>query len=224
MDSDRHETHLNLVQVQWRREQALPHRQFPDPPYGFLQALDVLPGDLIDCIKDITELQFTVQSTKDQLAQRVLLSNMQASVESRLATCASDSPSAITQCCSLALLIISFFSFTDTWGNALIPCRLSDKLRAALQDSITSSEWSDHRSLQMWCFLVGSIVSPLNEGYVESLCQRWNELSEMVRELGVASSKSITSAFQDFFYIESLMNERLNVPAWAKLEKEISQI
>lgn len=219
MDTNRHETHLNLVQVRWQREEALPQRLFPDPPDGFLRLLNILPKDLVDCVMDITQLQSTVQSAKDPMAKRILLSNMQASIESRLATCASDSSSAIPRCCSLALLIVCFFSFTDTWGDALIPCRLSDMICVALQESITSLDWSGHRNLQMWCFLVGVTVVPLNDGYVQFLSQRWNELSQSVHDLGVASSESTTSALQDFYYVESLMSQRMGVPAWAQLEK-----
>jgi hypothetical protein len=64
----------------------------------------------------------------------------------------------------------------------------------------------------------------VNQGFVENLDQNWASLSAHFRKhcLELAendfSHRSVESAMNDFIYWGHLLQQRLTVPAWSKLE------
>jgi hypothetical protein len=195
-------------------------------PQGFLQHQEVLPDELLNCLEDIAELQAAVLEMRKSTIDRIALSNMQASIESRLAfeDSACKKMGVVAECCRVAALITCFLSFTDTWANALIPCRLSDILQTRLRTSIASPIWAGRRNLQIWIVLVGSYATVLNNGFVDDLHRKWTELSALFHAPSSGhppegfNAVCIESATQDFMYCSHLLERRLSVPAWAALE------
>lgn len=203
----------------WRRETR------PNPlsslPKGFLEHHDALSEEILYCIEDIVELQATIQNMTKSSVDRLQLSNMQASIESRLAfeaqACSDFNP--IAGCCCIAALITCFLSFTQTWANPLIPCRLSKLLRERLKQSLHSLIWSKRRNLQIWLALVGSYASLLDNGQVDRLQESWNKL--VIQVLGLRSERSVEqwlcesdmkSAQEDFIYCnESMQSSWQNI-------------
>jgi hypothetical protein len=173
------------------------------------------------CIEDVMELQAKILEMKDPSINPLELSNMQASIESRLAfeegNCNELGP--IAECCRIALLFICFLSFTETWTNSLVPCRLSDILRLCLSKSIEDPIWSKRRNIQTWFLFIGSCVTVLNVGYVENLSQKWTGLLNVFRtcysELIQDELNAIfQSAKQDFIYYNHLLPQRFSVTVW----------
>jgi hypothetical protein len=171
------------------------------------------------------ELQAKILKLKEPLINPLELSNMQASIESRLAfeegNCKELGP--IAECCRIALLIICFLSFTETWANSLIPCRLSDILRLCLSKSIEDPIWSKRRNIQTWFLFIGSSVTVLNVGYVENLSQKWTGLLNLFRtcysELTTDELNAIfRSAKQDFIYCDRLLPQQFSVSVWSEFE------
>lgn len=219
---------MTIPQVQWRRQvQPLPLSTLL--PKGFIRHQKVLPIEVLDCIQDIIELQETLSNMKSTSSiDRLHLSNMQASIESRLASeetrCKNMSP--VAECCRIAALILCFLSFAETWANPLIPCRLSDQLRVTLHESITDVAWVDRRDLQRWVVLVGSYTTSLNRGMVADLDSDWLALAGQLRTHGPMSfegelkSHSVDSVLHEFVYCDGMVQERLNIPAWLVQEVE----
>jgi hypothetical protein len=219
-NSKRHDINSTLGKVQWMRQ--LRPRAFSMPPKGFIQHQEVLPQELLSCIEDILELQSAIFLMKKSSINRIAISNMLADIESRLASESNTGP--VAECCRIAALITCFLSFTDTWANALIPCRLSDLLRMHLHDSIENPAWCKRKNLQLWFILVGSSATVLNNGCVENLERKWTDLSIDLQAHSSRSSQDefnaacVGSALTDFIYCDYLLQQRLIVPAWSSLE------
>jgi hypothetical protein len=223
INSERHETHTAFPQIQWRR-QIQPHT-LSTLPNGFDQHREVLPQELLSCVEDILQLQATSSKT-NKSSYSYELSNMQASIESRLAfaqqVCKQAGP--VAECCRIAIFITCFLSFTETWANPLIPCRLSDLLLTGLNDSLSSPVWINRRNLQVWLILTGSCATLLNNGCVENLEVKWADLSRLFPTScsnlspDEISAAWVESALQDFIYSEYLLQRRLSIPAWSALE------
>lgn len=227
IQSDRCDTHLILPSFQWRREiQPQVHLSLP---LGFAEHQEELSQTVRYCIQDILELQATVLEMKNTSIDRLRLSNMQASIESRLAfeeeACQTLGP--VAECCRIALLITCYLSFTETWINPLIPCKLSALLWMRLHDAVDSSVWSQRRDLQTWLLLVGSYVTILNNGYVNGLAQKWDDLLTQVSHHFLPGQPLKTnrghlhSALTGFIYTERLLNQRHSVRSWAHLESRL---
>lgn len=219
--SERSKFEFTCTQILWRRQ------IFPCAsvllPRGFVQHQDMITNEVLDCIQDIAELQHTVQMMKQSSIDRMELSNMQASIESRLASqeasCEALGP--VAECCRIAALITCFISFIETWSNPLVPCRLSDMLRVRLHESISDTAWLERRNLQLWLFLTGSYVTVLNSGFVDDLPQKWSALLAVLGIELVQSHYNATnmrSALDDFVYCNNLLQRRFEVTAWLDLE------
>lgn len=190
----------------------------------------MLPDELLDCFQDIVELQATAsKKSRDSPINHEELSNMQASIESRLAPKPGVCKRAdlIADCCRIAGLITCFLSFTDIWANALIPCRLSDLLRVRLQDSITDLDWIGRRDLQLWLLFTGSTVTTLGNGHMDGLDREWNDLLDSFHMQFTRLPRSeinkshVESALNDFIYCDVLVERRSRIPAWSALEQSI---
>jgi len=213
---------LASLQVRWRREGQQGHRTTPK---GFLEHQDVIPQDMLDCIEDIVELQEILLNNSDRPVDFFKVDNMQASIESRLASQgpAANALSPIAECCRLAAFMTCFLTCTETWGNALVPCKLSDKLHGLLYNSLESPVWVHHRALQIWLLLVGSCTASLDRGHVEGLRGKWNEtLARFTRysfslpELEM--NDALTSALEDFIYCGDWLRKRQEQREWFALE------
>jgi hypothetical protein len=223
-NSERDKSLAVLEKVLWRRQ--VQPRTPSILPKGFIKHQDLLPRELLCCIEDIVELQTTIQEMKKSSIDRTKISNMLADVESRLASEAQscqDSGS-VAECCRIAAFITCFLSFTETWANALIPCRLSDLLQKRLSESIENPIWSKRRNLQLWCILTGACVTFLNTGYLEGLEQDWINLSFGLRTHFLQhpeeefDASDFDSALKDFIYSNCLLQQRMTVIAWSSLE------
>lgn len=223
IDSERRAPHLAPPEVRWRREHGSGSRTIPK---GFLQHRHVIPGHLLDCFEDIMELQATFLSKDLCPINFFHVDNMQASIESRLAyqgsACKALGP--ITECCRLAAYLTCFLSFTETWNNLLIPCRLSDRLRALLDNSLEHSAWAQHRALQTWLLLVGSRTATMDRGYVKGLKGRWSELLKRFTKYCSNLPKSemnnevLNSALEDFIYCDAWLRTPREIREWFDLE------
>ncbi|KAK5070682.1 hypothetical protein LTR24_010618 [Lithohypha guttulata] len=210
-------------QVQWRREG---HRGHRTTPKGFLVHRDVLPHGLLDCIEDIVELQEILLNNSDRPVDFFKVDNMQASVESRLASQGpvANAQSPIAECCRLAAFMVCFLTCTETWNNVLVPCKLSDKLQGLVFNSLEDPVWVQHRALQIWLLLVGSCTASLDRGHVEGMKKKWNEtLARFTRylfkfpELDM-NNEALTSALEDFIYCRDWLRKRQEVREWFVLE------
>ena len=223
IDSEQRDLHLAPLEVRWRRERGPGPRTIPR---GFLQHRDVVPDHLLDCFEDIVELQAAFLNSDVRPINFFNVDNMQASIESRLAyqgsTCKALGP--IAECCRLAAYLTCFLSYTETWDNLLIPCRLSDRLRALLDYSLEQSAWVQHRALQAWLLLVGSCTATMDRGYVEGLKERWNELLKRFTKYCSNLPKSemntgiLTSALEAFIYCNDWLRKRRDIRGWLDLE------
>jgi hypothetical protein len=224
--SKRYESYSNLPQVRWPREE-LPYFP-PRLPKGLTKHREVLPTELLNCIEDIMTLQATVSRMRTTALNRLELSNMQASIESRLASgehaCQTLGP--VAECCRLAALIVCFMSFTDTWANALVPCRLAAMLQICVDDSLKSSDWSQRRTLQVWILLVGSCVTLVDNSHVDGLTQKWHEslvrfvgyYEELMQDECNLDSADVQSLLEDYVYCDRLVQQRLSIRGWPELE------
>ena len=213
---------MSLPRVHWRRSI---YPQLPTTlPVGFLKHRGILSTELLECLEDILELQFTVGSMRKSTFDRLHLSNMQASIESRLAFEKRACRNHVAECCRIAALMTCFLSFTKTWANALVPCRLSDQLRKLLHSSMESPIWSRRRDLQIWLLLVGSSICITETAHVDDLQRKWRllldrfRLHSMVRIHEKPERSDLEGALSDFIYCESWMLQRNQVPGWSELE------
>lgn len=223
IDSKRRVPHLAPPDVRWRRKHGSGPRTIPR---GFLHHRDVIPGHLLDCFEDIMELQATCLSNDLRPINFFNVDNMQASIESRLAcegsACRALGP--IAECCRLAAYLTCFLSFTETWNNLLIPCKISDKFRVLLDNSLEQSTWAQHRALQVWLLLVGSCTATMDRGYVKGLKARWNELLKRFTKYCSNLPKSemnnevLVSALEDFIYCGDWLRKRREMREWFVLE------
>ena len=96
-----------------------------------------------------------------------------------------------------------------------------------MDDSMSSSAWSQRRDLQLWLLLTGSCVTAVDDGTVNGLTQKWDVLIRRVHvsylelpqnELGQIS---IASVMEDFVYCHHLLPKQWKLPAWADLETSL---
>ncbi|KAK5949527.1 hypothetical protein OHC33_009520 [Knufia fluminis] len=222
-DSKHFTPRLAPLPVQWRREGPQGHRRTPK---GFLEHRDVISHGLLDCIEDIVELQEIILSNSDRAVDFFKVDNMQASIESRLAyQCPTANALSLTaECCRLAAFITCFLSFTETWDNVLVPCKLSDKLHVLLYNSLEDPVWVQHRALQIWLLLVGSCTASLDHGHVEGLKGKWDETLDRFTKYSVKllepdmNKEALISALQDFIYCGDWLRKRQEVRGWVVLE------
>ena len=129
------------------------------------------------------EMQQTPRYMRDEIDDVLVIDNMLASIESRLSITVDDrvSQGNAVERVRLAVLITCFLSSNEVWKNSLIPCRLSKLLVNCLSDSIDSPEWQFRRDLQVWCILVGSVVTTIQPCVVEGLSLAWEVLLKSLR-------------------------------------------
>ena len=155
----------------WTRTTAGPANRLPQ---GFRKHQGLLPGSLTDCIIDCLELQATVMNPPGSVRERyITLDTKQANLESRLAsqTLICEAFSIIAAAVRVAVFIICYTTWMDTWNCPLIPTRLAEQLLKLLEPSLMLSDkesnyegeiWHNRRDIQLWALLVGAGVSKGN--------------------------------------------------------------
>ena len=167
---------------------------------------------------------------KSSWVDHEVLGNIQASIESRLASAGPVCQilDLLVECCRLAAVITCFFSFTDIWANALIPYRLSEMLWRKLNGSSASSAWKGRHNIQLWLRLTGSCVTILDQGHGDGLRQKWNALLgyflKYYSQLPQDQLEGIDfeRVLSDFIYCKNLVKKRNSIQAWAQLELALS--
>lgn len=213
--------------VRWRREQQ------PTPPCtlpkGFELHADVLPPVILDCVSDIVEMQALVASQEaggPLKFDRMLVDDMQASIESRLAWDLPECPTLdpVAECVRLASLLTCFLTFNQTWPHSLVPAQLGRKLRDGLLDSMYDTDWLARRDLQLWCFFVGLNAMASRPTICNDARASWAEPVRLFQEDFIAFRQHSEDdhwtdrALTDFIYCDKWLQDRKKVWEWRVLE------
>lgn len=248
LSTPRRMTHTVLPnQVQWLRI-----RGFLRPiPNGFVRHRAALPDNLLECIQDILELQTAATNCHEERVRKYTqLDTMQADIESRLAfqadACRGFGP--VATATRLAIFIVTYAAFTETWNSSYVPGRLAEQLLNILEPSLhqisgyESEEapdvWSSRRDLQLWLLFIGSSIAELDNGFAENIRHRygqalrlygqnvarafWVDKDPAAREKGLgATTRMMQSALHDFLYPKCWYEQRLGIMEWFELELQM---
>jgi hypothetical protein len=226
----RHMFHLDLPQqVSWQREERSQFRF--SLPVGFARYSHTLPGELLDCILDIIELQTTLFARNVPQASQTSkfheLDAMQASIESRLVSQihACRQYGIIAEACRLAVYMCCYCSWTETWNDMLIPCRLAEMLLDLLEPTILlypqqlTATWLHHVDILLWLLLVCSSVAMSERGDQLGLKSRQSCLISSVASLvdnlrdycGMNLRQALQDGLADFIYADVWLRQRLSI-------------
>jgi hypothetical protein len=113
------------------------------------------------------------------------LHNMQADIESRLSLCAEACrmQGEQTNAIRIAVFIICFSMWMETWNSTFIPGRLAQQLLDILEASLLEPDglaifgvapdpWRNCRDLQLWLLIVVTSIGELDGGFFEDLRPR----------------------------------------------------
>lgn len=211
-------------EVQWRREL---HPVASDLlPIGFVRISDLLEWCMLECVVDIVELQQLVAlpTIQDAVSTQILIDNMQASIESRLAWDHAEAPPLhpVVECVRLALLLTCFLTFNQRWPHSLIPSRLCQRLKGNLTATLNNPEWCARRDLQLWCMFVGS--SAMSSRSMLENFAAWEELLQRFKDSFSGSSQAsfgsdlLDRALEDYVYCGQWLSNRENVGHWWEFE------
>ncbi|KAL6903877.1 hypothetical protein GGI43DRAFT_432577 [Trichoderma evansii] len=225
VDSKRQMSHLDLPQrVSWQREG---HQQFWHLlPVGFARHKYTLPHELLACIVDIVELQATLFARNVPQRRRTSkfheLDAMQASIESRLAFQVQEcrQHGVVAEAIRLAVFMCCYCSWTETWNDSLIPCRLAEMLLDLLEPTILlypqqlTTTWLQHIDVLLWLLLVGCNVAMSEWGDQLGLKSRQSCLIKSVASLsdilcnyyGMNIRRRLQDGLTDFIYADLLEN------------------
>lgn len=202
ISSPRTLSHTSLpTRISWRRTLDL--------PAGFTRYTHLLPAPLQTCILDTLELQSTVahaNTTKTSArAKYDQLDTMQADIESRLSfltqTCRDHG--FVAEAVRIALFIVVYTAWMETWNSSLVPGRLAEMLVTLLEGSVGSGAggsadqnadadpdadadisrdldgdadgriWAQHRDLHLYLLFIGVSTAELDGGLMECIRGRY---------------------------------------------------
>lgn len=230
--------------VHWKRSQI-----YDDSfPRGFLRHCVVLPDGLLDCIRDLLELQAAAASGTDKGTKKhVRIEPLQADIESRLAFQAKawEVFGVIACATRLAAFIITYTAYMDTWSFSLIPGRIAEQLvrliEVSMWPTITSSDirsccaWCGRSDLLLWLLFIGASAAKDDGGAIEDLRDRYEQVLCSYRARGSTSSRpgvncacrdqnpkmlsmTLRSALTDFVYPAGWVQRRYKIRMWAEFE------
>lgn len=241
LSTPRRMTHSVLPdQIQWLRI-----RGFLRPiPNGFVRHRAALPDNLMECIQDVQELQAAATNCSEERIQKYTqLDTMQADIESRLAfqaeACRSFGP--VATATRLAIFIVTYAAFTETWDSSYVPGRLAEQLLNTLEPflhRLASDEpeevpdvWSSRRDLQLWLLFIGTSIAELDNGFAENIRYRYGHAlrlygQNIARVLWTqkgleATTRIMQSALNDFLYPKGWSDQRLGIMEWFELELQM---
>ncbi|KAK1241038.1 LOW QUALITY PROTEIN: hypothetical protein MKX08_001012 [Trichoderma sp. CBMAI-0020] len=230
-------SHLDLSQkISWQREERLQFWHLL--PVGFARHSHALPNDLLACIVDIVELQATLFARNlpqaPQTSKFHKLDAMQASIESRLAFQAQEcrKHGVVAEGIRLAVFMCCYCSWTETWNDRLIPCRLAEMLLDLLEPTILpypqqlTTTWLPHIDILLWLLLVGSNVVMSERGDQHGLKPRQSCLISSVTSSfdtlcdfdGMNIGQRLQDGLTDFIYADFWLRQRLYIKEWLELE------
>lgn len=237
MDSKRQMSHLDLPKrVSWQREER---QQFWHLlPVGFARHKYTLPYELLACIVDIVELQATLFARNVPQTRRISkfheLDAMQASIESRLEFQVQEcrQHGVVAEAIRLAVYMCCYCSWTETWNDSLIPCRLAEMLLDLLEPTILlypqqlTTTWLQHVDILLWLLLVGSNVAMSEWGDQLGLKSRQSHLIKSVASLsdilcncyGMNLRQRLQDGLTDFIYADVWLRRRMYIKEWSELE------
>ena len=245
MSAPRRMTHSVLPnQVLWQRTRGM----LRPIPTGFVRHRAVFPDELLDCVLDVKELQAAAANCPDEQAQKYTrLDTMQADIESRLAfqTQACRDFGTVAAATRLAIFIITYAAWMETWNSSYVPGKLAEQLLNTLEPSLSgesvfgpeerSDVWSTRRDLQLWLLFIGSSMAELDGGFVDNIRHRygqalrtygyhiatgsWSDSDQGSRRKGLeATTRIVQSALHDFLYPAGWYDRRLSIMEWFELE------
>lgn len=232
--SKRQMSHLDLPQrVSWRREEQSQLWQLL--PVGFVRYSHALPYELLACIVDIVELQATLCAENVPQAPKFHeLDAMQASIESRLAFLVQEcrQHGVVAEAIRLAIFMCCYCSWTETWNDRLIPCRLAEMLLDLLEPTILlypqqlTTTWLHNLDILLWLLFVGSNVVMSERGDELNLKSRQSCLINSVTSLfdtlfnyeGINIRQRLDNGLADFIYADVWFRKRAYIKEWSKLE------
>jgi hypothetical protein len=233
-------SHLDLPPVLWRREirpEVAGHL-----PAGFARHRDAFPYGLPECIADLGEFQVHMREYRVTQVPRsnryAQLEPMQASIESRLLfqSHACREFGVLAEAVRLALYICTYCSWMDTWNNSLLPCRLAIKVFDCIESMLSPSSlntenlWCKRMDLILWLIFISSSVAELDEGEVEDIrARRNNMLNSVHRSIhflridNQAELKLVLQrALKDFIYVDGWLERRSSILLWHQFELGIN--
>lgn len=230
-------SHLDLPQrVSWQREER--PQCWHLLPVGFARYSHVLPYELLACIVDVVELQATLFARKvphtPQTSKFRELDAMQASIESRLAFQVQEcrQHGVFAEAIRLAVFMCCYCSWTETWNDRLIPCRLVEMLLDLLEPTILlypqqlTTTWIHRIDVLLWLLLVGSNVVMSERGDQLGLKSRQSCLINSVTSLvdtlcnynDINLRQTLQAGLTDFIYADVWLRQRLYIKEWSELE------
>lgn len=227
-------SHLDLPQrVSWQREEQ--SQLWQSLPVGFVRYSHALPYELLACIVDIVELQATLCAGNVPQAPKFHeLDAMQASIESRLAFLVREcrQHGVIAEAIRLAIFMCCYCSWTETWNDRLIPCRLAEMLLDLLEPTMLlyaqqlTTTWLQDLDILLWLLFVGSNVVMSERGDQLNLKSRQSCLINSVTSLsdtlcnydGINIKQKLENGLTDFIYADVWFRQRVYIKEWSKLE------
>lgn len=234
-------SHLDLPQrVSWQREERPQFWRLL--PVGFARYSHALPYELLACIVDIVELQAALCAgnvpQSSQAPKFHELDAMQASIESRLAFQVQECREygVVAEAVRLASFMCCYCSWTETWNDGLIPCRLAEMLLDLLEPTILlyphqlTATWLQHLDILIWLLLAGSNVIMSEGGDQLGLKSRQSCLVNSVTSLfdtlcsydGMNLGQQLQDGLTDFIYADVWLRQRLYIKEWSELELLLS--
>jgi hypothetical protein len=204
--------------------QDLPINNLPALPIGFTLHQEAISSDVLLCVQNILALQSPLTSTEPNLTTT---EEIQLRIESRLVfqeqSCKQFG--VISECCRLAVYIVSYVSDSTTWKSAFVPLRLAEQLLHYLTETMATNSWQYRRDLFAWLLLVGASVGKGSNCLASNLDARYQDLIERAT-LDVSDwkelkngPKAVNNVLRRFIYADGWISRRDTLPGWSGFEQ-----
>jgi hypothetical protein len=212
----------------------------PAIPAGFLRHAGFLPPTLLEAARDLLTLQAEVARNKNQWQLEPIQATIESLLASSLGECKQHGIPALAT--RLALFIIAYMSYMETWDFSLIPGKLAQQLIALIEPGMAcagdvfgyhdhiAALWSmdgEAGDLLLWLLLVGSQAARADGGVVEGLQERYVTALQQCQHTALLGwsfdnmpARNLARALEDFIYLPGMVDNRLTLPEWATLEAE----
>lgn len=187
---------------------------------------DVISDDLVACIRKTIHLEKLIATDTVDL---ITIEDLQTSIEARL-VCDKQVRKEfgpISECCRVAVFIVSYMLNSAIWKSNFLPFRLAEKLLQYLEETSTTDIWRYRRDLLLWLLLIGASAARGQNCFATDLAGRYQSFTERTiqdvknwTELR-DGPKALGNVLKRFIYPQEWTEKRHLIPRWMSLEKAV---
>lgn len=198
----------------------------PALPIGFTLHEDVISDDLVACIRKTLHLEKLIATDAVDL---ITVEDVQTSIEARLVfeKQVRKEFGPISECCRVAVFIVSYMLNSAIWKSKFLPFRLAEKLLQYLEETSTTDIWRYRRDLFLWLLLIGASTAKGQNCFATDLTSRYqNFIERTIQDVESWTElrngpKALGNVLKRFIYPQKWIEKRHLIPGWMGLEKAV---